>query len=150
MEDNKKVFVVKNNYDEIQAIYPTESEAKQLSAYLNGKYLRNQDSIHKAVHRLKYYVKGYTIKEFYRHKKLFWLVVIYFDNHPSPTGCPYSLCNVEKYMLLDYEVEEEIVFNEEMNHIYFTAPLNSTENELRHIACEKIHEIWKNEKIKGY
>ena len=154
MED-KRIFMVKDKFDEIRGIYETESEANQLAAYLNSKYLKAQTDIKEKVHSQKYSVKSYKVSEFRRRKKLFWLITLYFDYHPTGMynnlldGCPYVVANIEKTMLVDYEIEDTINMNigEITNHIYFTVPMRTTTNDLKSIAFNKLREKWKEGKL---
>ena len=149
MDDKKKVFVVKNKYDEDQGVFATENEAKQLAAYLNSKFLKAQTDISSAIHTQKYYVKSYSIREFYRHKKLFYLIVVYFDRYPTNLldDCPYAVANIEKTMLIDYEIEDEVHMGDGTHHIYFTTYIRTTDKELKTIAYHKLHDLWNNGKI---
>lgn len=147
MKDNeKRVFIVKDNYEEIRGIFDTESEANQLAAYLNGKYLKAQADIPSTFRRVRYSVRSYSIGEFRRRKKLFWFVVVFFDNFKSRSGCPHSLCKVDKTEIVDYEIDTIITYDEEMNHMYFTVPIKTTTKELDHIVYEKLMDLWEKEK----
>ena len=150
MDNKKKVFVVKNNYDEIESIYDTESEAKQLCAYLNGKYLKAQKDIPSAVHTINYKVKSYPIREFYRHKKLYWLIVVYFEKYPTNllNDCPYAVANIEKNRIVDFEMEDEFRLRESgVHHIFFTTSIKTTEQELKSMAYHKLQDLWNSGKI---
>jgi hypothetical protein len=146
MENNKSsmIFCVKNNYDEIQGVFKTELEAQQLVAYLNSKYLKAQPNISESIHRVKYSVHKYTVGEFHRRKKLYWLITVYFGIVSyTRLDCPYAVSNIEKTMILDYEVDETLNLRENgVHHIYFTVPFRTTKNELEAIARDKVHCLW--------
>lgn len=149
MSDDKKVYCVRNNCDEIQAIYESETEANQLSAYLNSKFLDAQPDIADAIHRTKYRVTGYNLKEFHRRKRLFWLVVAYFSRVSyTRLDCPYAIANVERYMLIDHELEDKLNMRDDItHHIYFTVPYKTTKKELESIAYEKLQRFYKEGKV---
>lgn len=148
---DKKIFIVKNKYDEIQGTFATENEAKQLAAYLNSKFLKAQSDIKSAIHTQKYSVKSYTVREFYRHKKLFWLITLYFERFPTNllNDCPYAVANVEKTMMIDYEIEDTLNMRDDgVHHIYFTTSIKNSDNELRSIAYHKLMDMWNSGLIK--
>ena len=150
-KEDKRVFIVKDKFDETKGIFESESEANQLAAYLNSKFLKAQKDFKNNVHTQKYSVKSYPVGEFRRRKKLFWLITLYFDYHPTGVynnlldGCPYIVANIEKTMVIDYEIDDVINMEagEITNHIYFTTPFKTTTNDLKSIAYEKLHEKWK-------
>ena len=142
MDDKQQIiFVVKNNYDEIHGVFNTESEANQLAGYLNSKYIEGKD-ISTVLHRIKYSVHKYSVKEFRRRKRLFWLVIIYFDKFDALNGNQYRVCNIEKNMIIDHEIDDQIYFREDgTHHLYLTVPLHIKDKELSKIAFEKISNI---------
>lgn len=145
-EDSKKVYVVKDRYEEIQGIYETEYQATQLAAFLNSKYLKAQPTIVGALHRQSYTVHTYPIREFYRRKKLFYLVTAYFEKASSPNllnHCPYALARVERTLIIDYEIDDQVNMRVEgVHHIYFTESIKKTEKELWSIAYNKMIDKW--------
>lgn len=145
-DEKKEIFAVKNEFNEIESVFETYEEACQLAGYLNGKYLRAQDDIPSKFRNKKFVVMTFPVKKFYRRKKLFWLVVVYFDNFKSRSGCPHSLCKVDKTEIVDYEIDTIIRYDETMNHMYFTVPIKTTTKELDHIVYEKLMELWEKEK----
>ena len=98
---------------------------------------------------MKYSVKSYTVEEFKRKKKLFWFVIAYFDKYPTKTGFPFSLCAVDKYMIVDYEIDDIVnITDNYTDHLYFTAPLKIKKNDLWNMAHDKL-ETYLKENNKG-
>ena len=146
-EDNdnkKKIYLVVDKYGEIQWVTEDESQAYQACGYRNGRFLRAQEDIPSAVHTMQYSVKTYPIEEFKRRKKLFWFIIAYFDKYPTKTGFPYSICEVKKHMIIDYEIDDLVDMTENYtDHLYFTAPLKITKNELWQMAHNKLEKYLK-------
>lgn len=138
-DDKKKIHIVVDKYDEIQWITEDQSQAYQVCGYRNGRFLRAQKDIPSAVNTMRYTVKSYPVEQFRRKKKLFWLIVAYFDKYPQKTGFPYSICDVQRHMIIDYEIDDLVDMTDNYtDHVYFTAPLKITDKELWKMTHDKL------------
>lgn len=131
-----------DNSRDIYWVTEDEMQAHQACAYKNSRYLQGQKDIPSAVSNLYFKVKKCDVVEFKRHKSLFWLVIVYFDKHPSRDGFPYTICNVERRMVVDYEMEDILNLTENYtDHMYFTAPFKTKNNDLWKMAGAKLRKL---------